>query len=220
MQKGEKANLICREDYAYGDNSPSPQIPAKSTLKFEVELLGWEDPEPDTTEGKIEAANKVKTEGNSLFVGGDFAAASKKYEKALNFFQKLYGISQEDQEKVNAIKLPTLLNLAASQIKLKEFSEARLNCHKALDIDNNNVKALYRKGQAELGLGNIEEAKSDLTEAVKLAPKNKEIRDELEKAKKAEVEYKGKQKEMWANLFKPKTENATESKPAEEEKTQ
>jgi FKBP-type peptidyl-prolyl cis-trans isomerase FkpA len=39
MHVGEEAQLICPSDIAYGDHSPSPQIPAGSTLIFKVELL-------------------------------------------------------------------------------------------------------------------------------------------------------------------------------------
>lgn len=36
MKKGEKCDLICRADYAYGDNGSPPKIPGGATLKFEV----------------------------------------------------------------------------------------------------------------------------------------------------------------------------------------
>lgn len=39
MQKGETAKLFVPSDLAYGDQSPSPIIPANSVLVFELELL-------------------------------------------------------------------------------------------------------------------------------------------------------------------------------------
>ena len=41
MKKGEKAILTCAPEYAYGANGSPPKIPPNSTLKFEVELLGF-----------------------------------------------------------------------------------------------------------------------------------------------------------------------------------
>ena len=43
MLKGEKAELYCRSDYAYGAEGSPPKIPGGATLKFEVELLSWAD---------------------------------------------------------------------------------------------------------------------------------------------------------------------------------
>ncbi|KAJ1981148.1 FK506 binding protein proline rotamase rapamycin-binding protein [Dimargaris verticillata] len=39
MKVGEKSNLICSPEYAYGSRSVGGIIPANSTLHFEVELL-------------------------------------------------------------------------------------------------------------------------------------------------------------------------------------
>nr|O94746.1 RecName: Full=FK506-binding protein 1; Short=FKBP; AltName: Full=Peptidyl-prolyl cis-trans isomerase; Short=PPIase; AltName: Full=Rapamycin-binding protein [Cryptococcus neoformans var. grubii H99]AAD16171.1 macrolide-binding protein FKBP12 [Cryptococcus neoformans var. grubii]AAD16172.1 macrolide-binding protein FKBP12 [Cryptococcus neoformans var. grubii] len=39
LSVGQKANLICTPDYAYGARGFPPVIPPNSTLKFEVELL-------------------------------------------------------------------------------------------------------------------------------------------------------------------------------------
>ncbi|KAL7422290.1 FK506-binding protein 1 [Cryptotrichosporon argae] len=40
LSVGEKAVLTCSPDYAYGARGFPPVIPANSTLKFTVELLG------------------------------------------------------------------------------------------------------------------------------------------------------------------------------------
>jgi FKBP-type peptidyl-prolyl cis-trans isomerase FkpA len=39
MQVGETARLLCPPDIAYGNNSPSPDIPGGAALLFEIELI-------------------------------------------------------------------------------------------------------------------------------------------------------------------------------------
>ena len=39
MQQGESATITCPPNIAYGDMSPSPKIPAGSTLVFDVDVV-------------------------------------------------------------------------------------------------------------------------------------------------------------------------------------
>ena len=43
LKKGQKATLICPPEYAYGKRGAPPDIPPNSTLKFEVEVLGYRE---------------------------------------------------------------------------------------------------------------------------------------------------------------------------------
>jgi len=202
MKKGELSKLICRSDYAYGENRSPPTIPANATLHFEVELFDWDEPEPDTAAEKIKVATKVKDEGNGLFKEGKFEQAIQKYNKTLDYFKNTWGLEPEETKSVDSIKLASFLNLASCQLKTKDNSNAILNCCKALDIDTNNVKALFRRGQGYLRNSEFTKAKSDLMEAAKLDPNNKEIRQELDLLKKKLEEYKNKEKQMFSGLFK------------------
>lgn len=44
MNKGEKAQVVCPSDLAYGDSGQPPTIPAGATLSFEVQLLDFHKP--------------------------------------------------------------------------------------------------------------------------------------------------------------------------------
>jgi len=216
MRQGEKSILTCRHDYAYGEEGSPPKIPPKSTLKFEVELFGWDDPEPDTIQEKILAANKRKDEGNDKFKESQYKEACELYNKAIDYFKNSWSLTDDEKKEVDGIKLPCLLNLAACQLKTKDYSDAILSCSKALDIDTHNVKALYRRAQAYSRSADWENAKADLLEGIKLAPNNKDLRTELDLLKKATMEYKDKQKKMFAGLF-DKMSKADEKK--EDQKT-
>jgi len=44
MKKGEKSQIVCPSDLAYGDAGQPPDIPPGATLSFEVELLDFHKP--------------------------------------------------------------------------------------------------------------------------------------------------------------------------------
>lgn len=63
MRKGERANLKCLPEYAYGKNGSPPKIPADATLNFDVELIDWTKSE-DVSEKKDRTIMKnITTEG-------------------------------------------------------------------------------------------------------------------------------------------------------------
>ena len=43
MKKGQKATLICPPSYGYGAYGAPPVIPPNATLKFEVEVLDYDE---------------------------------------------------------------------------------------------------------------------------------------------------------------------------------
>lgn len=59
-----------------------------------------------------------------------------------------------------------------------------LDCIRALELDANNTKALYRKALANEALGHDSAAHDDLLVAFKLEPTNKSIQDELNRLEK------------------------------------
>lgn len=63
MKKGEKCNLVCTSDYAYGTNGSPPTIPANATLNFEVELFRWKSIKDICGDGGIIKTVTTKGDG-------------------------------------------------------------------------------------------------------------------------------------------------------------
>jgi len=201
MKVGELAILICQSDYAYGEQGSPPDIPPRADLCFELEILAFEDPEPQSIEEKIKAALKRKDEGNYFFKEGSYNKAIYLYQVALDYFKRDWTMSEKERKEVDEVKIICLSNLAASHLKKNDFQKAISTCTTALLIDENNVKALYRRGQAYRLNGDFQQAKADLVRALHIAPSNKEIRDELNLTKSDENEYLQKQKVMFSAIF-------------------
>lgn len=74
MKKGEKCMLTCASNYAYGAAGSPPNIPPNSTLKFELEMLGWKGQDLSKNgDGGIERfivkkSDKKKTPNDGAFV--------------------------------------------------------------------------------------------------------------------------------------------------------
>lgn len=67
------------------------------------------------------------------------------------------------------------LNLAAAQLKLKEWGEAAKHCSEVLLSDPANVKALYRRAQALMGSADLIEAERDVKAGLGQEPQHAEL---------------------------------------------
>ena len=80
---------------------------------------------------------------------------------------------------------------------------ARACCTRVLEMhrEDENVKALYRRGVARLELRLFEEAIADLRAACVADPKSKELREAFLKAKAAQTAFKAAERAKFANMF-------------------
>jgi peptidylprolyl isomerase len=205
MLTGEKCKLKLSPEYGYGSEGSatggSVNIPSDATIEFEMELVNFEKP-IDTVPDRVEAANKRKDEGNQYFKEGKIPEAIKAYEQGLYFFEHIFPKSDSpDYVLMNQCKLPMFLNLAACHIKMQNWSDARINCEKSLDIDENNVKAIFRRGQAHQGAGNYDKARTDFKTAIEKDPKSTDLKKALINLDKQEQLYKEKEKNVYSKMF-------------------
>jgi peptidylprolyl isomerase len=182
MRVGERATLRCSAAYGYGARGSGAKIPPNSSLDFDVELLAVEPPTKSRSDMSADellaGAEKDKRTGVELFAAGDFAGAKSRFEEALSWLVHVYG--DADLERAKPVKLASLLNKAAAELKLQRFADARSSCDKVLEIDAANVKALTRRAQANVGRGELLLAKADMVAAVKLDPSNRALRTEYD----------------------------------------
>ncbi|CAK9083754.1 unnamed protein product [Durusdinium trenchii] len=124
------------------------------------------------------------------------------YKKALfmvEFEEDFQEDSEEERElpdlqEVHAERLRCLSNLAAASLAALEETgqepsvegyagKAKRYAHRGLQLRKDEPKLWFRKGKAELLLGEIASAASTLTEAARLAPQDPNIRKLLQEAR-------------------------------------
>jgi len=208
LKKDEVSVFKIRSDYVYksagnADRTRGPVVYPNSDIFLELELIEMvkekEAYQLETSE-KIEYATKKKEEGNRFYGQQKFSLANKRYKKALSYLQ--YGEWKEHQSAVDILKISCHSNTAAIHIKLKQFKSALEEVKKVLEIDPTNVKALYRMGVAEAGLGDYLDALKDLKKALTLDPNNRDIIREIGIVEKKQREQDSKDKNLFSHMLK------------------
>ncbi|RNA41624.1 70 kDa peptidyl-prolyl isomerase [Brachionus plicatilis] len=144
-----------------------------------------------------------KNDANELFKKSHIYSAFKRYHKSISYLiiaDQLINdkISQKDSnemsescedemiQKLNDLKKQIkeqkailYSNLAMCQLKSCNYEMAIVNCSMCLEIDRNNVKALYRRAQARTGRNDYDDALQDYMAALKLDSNNQEIKNKI-----------------------------------------
>jgi len=184
-----------------------------------------------TAEERSAHAQKMKDQGTEAFKVQDFATAVNRYEDGVEYITykpgggggghdhghthggaPCSGHGDEDEEDDEAepaelsgddkvLALALLNNCAMCRLKCGDAAEAKVDCTKALDYDTSNIKALFRRAQAELAMGNFAAAQQDAAKVVELEPKNKEAEVLRRKALDDEKKAKQKEKAMYGKMF-------------------
>ncbi|XP_069689452.1 peptidyl-prolyl cis-trans isomerase FKBP4-like isoform X2 [Periplaneta americana] len=205
FKKGEKSRILLKSKYAFkSEGKPELEIPPNADIEYEVELKNFEKAKDcwslDSKE-KLEQARFFKEKGTTYFKKEKYALALKMYKKLISFTEFDTGFEGEIDSERKALLLVGHLNLAVCFLKLEENVEARDQCNKALEVDPNSEKGLFRRGQANLGLGEPEKAKIDFEAVLKLQPNNKAAATHITLCNKKVKEQKGREKKIYANMF-------------------
>ncbi|XP_020341239.1 inactive peptidyl-prolyl cis-trans isomerase FKBP6 isoform X1 [Oncorhynchus kisutch] len=224
MRKGEFSRFLFLPEYAYGAMGCPPLIPPVATVLYEVQVLDFLDsaevdeffamsPEEQNTAPLSMLLNVVDTErsfGNRCFNHSRFEDAKDRYKQAVTLLGNRKAEDEEEKRSIVAGQLPIYLNLSLTQLRLDRPLKALEYGHKALKIDPNNTKALFRCGQmfqpegfpqAYLELFDFEKAQDYLTMAQANKPFDVDINNLL---RKLAIHYKDsldKEKELCSKMF-------------------
>jgi len=166
--------------------APAPKVVEQQKKRIVVEEdsdADSDDEDEITPEERVTNATKAKEQGNAAFKQRDFGEAVRLYTLAIEcqcadttLVSSLYNNRAMAQLKVGAA-MPE-----GSLERFSSFKQALKDTTTVLKTEPDNVKALFRKGQAYMGLDEYEHAARELAEVVKLQPTNKAAKTELAQA--------------------------------------
>jgi tetratricopeptide (TPR) repeat protein len=93
------------------------------------------------------------------------------------------------------------LNIGACQLKLKEYRSALETCQKALELDANNEKGLFRMGQAYQGLAEYQEAINQYQRVIEINAQNRDAQNSISACHQKIKEYNQKEKALYSKMF-------------------
>ncbi|PAA54127.1 hypothetical protein BOX15_Mlig024675g1, partial [Macrostomum lignano] len=213
MIPGEKARVVIEPSYSYGIDFDKFGVPKTDTVVYEVELLSYQKP-PEHFEvsafGKLEQAYLAKDKGAHYFAKGRYKQALNHYECVLNYLEHdpdFFDVDKvehaEFHGKRQQVLLAGRLNCAICYLKLRKFKSAIKQCDSVLQkLDAKNVKALYRRALASMGIGRLYEARDDFRAVLELEPDNSSASRELAGCLQAIEQAKRRERALCETIFR------------------
>ncbi|KAL7832884.1 hypothetical protein SRHO_G00299020 [Serrasalmus rhombeus] len=205
MQKGECCLLYLKPKYGYGkEGKPEYDIGPNAELLYEVTLKDFEKAkeswEMDLNE-KLEKAVLVKQKGTQYFKSGRYYHAVIQYQRIVSWLEMECGVGKEQQQAIQALLLVAHLNLALCYLRLREYSQTVENCNKVMELDSENEKALYRRGEARLLRNEFTLALMDFRQVLQVNPSNRAARCRIAVCQRKIREHHERDKKIYANMF-------------------
>ncbi|XP_015783502.1 AH receptor-interacting protein [Tetranychus urticae] len=155
-------------------------IKSPSDLYFVIELLeviSHDSYEKEiwqmTSEEQLRQTGDLKEKGNQAFRQNDYSTACQLYEKALAILEQLILKEKPGDEEwiaLDEMRIPFYSNLAQCRLNLTDYYAARRACDEVIKRQDKNVKAWFRRGKANLGIGEYDLAVADFEKVVSLDP--------------------------------------------------
>jgi len=197
MKKGEVCEVLCSDPEAWKDAELCLQ-PGGASVRFIIELLDFEKIDAFTKDEtqRIAHCTACKEVGTRFFQQGCWRRALKRYQVVTSNFGYLESWTDPaSKQQALALRKACHLNVAMCWLKLEAWSEAEQACAAVLSDEPENVKALFRRGQALKELKQFKAAEQCFRKVLAADKDNKEaarmlvlvrqlVKDEVDQQKK------------------------------------
>lgn len=218
MRKGELSSYIVQPAYAYGEMGCAPRIPGNMPIMYEIELMNYF--ESEGSERFFAMNRKERTEVTfkemCKYVRGDKDAAKeffnrRSYRDAIGRYLRCIKVleewslsdEEEESEQQNLLRI-MYLNTAQCFLHLCRPGRTVVYAKKALYLNQEDVKAMFKVGKAFRLLGEYDKARKYLMDAKKIKPMNAEIGQELEELENSKKHYNALEREQCRKMFSGK----------------
>lgn len=106
-----------------------------------------------------------------------------------------------EKNEVKALTETLHLNLAACYLRTEQYTKCISACSTAIGVNDTSAKGYFRRGQAYLKVGNVDNAEADLKKAANLSPGDVAIRKELQKVGAEKKRQSQKQAKTFKGFF-------------------
>lgn len=189
--------------------SPLPEEETSYLVKLKVTLTQHKPFKPIwqwTPEEKFDCALKYKVVASDLMKRLGIKDAFHRYSKAVKIIISMEPIDdleldEEFKKKISDLRLNLYNNMAMCQLKCNNYDHTITLCTKVLQKDENNVKALYRRGCAYGEQKNVEKALNDFQRAYEIEPFICDVRRKFLNYQKKWTEAKEKSDDIVKKMF-------------------
>ncbi|KAG9286194.1 hypothetical protein G9A89_014180 [Geosiphon pyriformis] len=220
MCVGEKAEVLIAAEYAFGSIGSPPLIPPHTEINYEIEILRCTD---EPLKHRLIKLKKLKEEGNQFFKKNEFQRAIELYKKSLRYIEEEATYYSQNSPDVvrqpnikDQLKTPTKKlineeyrslfvvlnsNTAACLLALQDFAKAEEFSREVLKQDPQNIKAIYRLGQALLGKNEFDKAIEQVNLGLQIASNDNTLRLLHDKILQAKKQSQQKEKNIYNRMF-------------------
>jgi len=169
-------------------------------------------------EDRFRLAQKNKEEGNDMFKAQKFDDAIRRYKKAVDHVSRpevAQNLNPEEAEEAKKLKVSCHLNSAQCYIKAAEtafqaggknaaepfYKKARTSCEDVLDLDDANIKAIFRRSLCFEKIGELETAMKDIKKGLTAQPEDADLKKSQERLQRLLAKQKEGQKRVFSKMF-------------------